>query len=398
MNRLIITLACASLWLGFGMAAVAAEPQSHFNIIEIERPRIMPKAATCLGENPVTVTAFHCDRSAGGKHDFFSEGDYWWPDPANPDDPYIQRDGLSNTNNFVEHRHAMVRLSEIVGTMTSAWILTGDEKYSRHALTHLKAWFVNEETRMNPNLLYAQAIKGRATGRSTGVIDTIHLVEVARSALLLARNGAIPSADFEVIKSWFASYLSWLSTHPYGTSERAAGNNHAVCWALQAAAFAELVNDKEQLAAIRHRFKTNFVAIQMARDGSFPAELRRTKPFGYSLFVLDAMAGVAELASTKEESLWFYALPDGRGMRKAMEYLYPFMKDKSSWPGKHDVSYWDDWPVKQPSLLLAGVRLEQPEYLKLWQTLPSDPTVPEVIRNLPMRFPLLWIGPLKPQK
>src|ERR1051325_9164020 len=93
-----------------------------FDIVAIERPRIMEKAAKYLKEEPVTVTASHCERSQGGKHDFFSEGDYWWPDPQNPDGPYIQRDGLSNTNNFVEHRHAMIRLSEIIGTMASAYV------------------------------------------------------------------------------------------------------------------------------------------------------------------------------------------------------------------------------------------------------------------------------------
>ena len=50
------------------------------------------------------MTAAHSPRSAGGLHDFFSEGDYWWPDPKNPDGPYIQRDGMTNPDNFVEHR------------------------------------------------------------------------------------------------------------------------------------------------------------------------------------------------------------------------------------------------------------------------------------------------------
>ncbi len=53
-----------------------------------------------LYEKPITITNFRCDRSAGGIHDFYSEGDYWWPDPENPDGPYIQRDGMSNPGNF----------------------------------------------------------------------------------------------------------------------------------------------------------------------------------------------------------------------------------------------------------------------------------------------------------
>jgi hypothetical protein len=60
-----------------------------FDIVEVERPRIMAKAAEYLSEPPVTVTASHSPRSAGGLHDFFSEGDYWWPDPQNPDGPNI---------------------------------------------------------------------------------------------------------------------------------------------------------------------------------------------------------------------------------------------------------------------------------------------------------------------
>jgi hypothetical protein len=375
---------------------IAAEHEKPaFDIAAIERPRIMEKAAKYLREEPVTVTASHCKRSAGGKHDFFSEGDYWWPNPKDPNGPYIQRDGMSNPDNFVAHRQAMIRLSEIVGTMASAYVLTGDDKYVRHAVKHLKAWFVEPETKMNPNLLYGQAIKGKATGRSTGVIDTIHLVEVARGALVMSKSSAFPAKEFEEIKGWFSEYLKWLTTHPYGTEERAAKNNHGVCWAMQAAAFAQLVGDQEELAAIRQQFKTVFVVNQMAKDGSFPAELRRTKPYGYSLFVIDAMAGVAQIASTPEDDLWYYALPDGRGMQQAMEFIFPYIEDKSKWPGNHDVLYWDEWPVRQPSLVFAGVKFNKPEYLRVWQALKADPETPEVVRNVPLRHPLLWIGDAK---
>jgi hypothetical protein len=364
-----------------------------FDLVGVERARILRKATIYLKEAPVTVTAAHSDRSAGGPHDFFSEGDYWWPNPANTNGPYIQKDGLSNPDNFVAHRHAMVRLSEIVGTLGSAYLLTHDDHYARQAVTHLKAWFVDEKTKMNPNLLYGQAIKGVATGRSIGVIDTIHLVEVARAALVLSKSPAFPADDFNAVKDWFRQYLKWLTTHPYGTGERAAQNNHGVCWALQAAAFAQLVGDEDQLAAIRKQFKTVFLPDQMAKDGSFPRELRRTKPYGYSLFVIDAMAGVAQIASTPQDDLWTYSLPDGRGMRKGMDFIFPFVADKTKWPGEHDVLYWDQWPARQPSLLFAGVKFNRPEYLKAWERFEPDPQTPEIVRNLPIRHPLLWLEP-----
>jgi len=139
----------------------AASDKPAFDIAAIERPRIMEKATKYLREEPVTVTASHCERSAGGKHDFFSEGDYWWADPKDPNGPYIQRDGMSNPDNFVEHRHAMIRLSEIVGTMASAYVLTGDDKYVRHAVKHLNAWFVDPETKMNPKSDYSRSETNR---------------------------------------------------------------------------------------------------------------------------------------------------------------------------------------------------------------------------------------------
>jgi hypothetical protein len=152
------------------------------DLAAIERPRVLRAADKYLNEAPVTVTAAASPRSAGGKHDFFSEGDYWWPDPANPKGPYIQRDGMTNPDNFVEHRRAMIRLSLAVPALAAAYKITRDRKYAEHAAGHLRAWFVDEATRINPNLQYAQAIQGRFTGRGTGIIDTLHLVEVARAA------------------------------------------------------------------------------------------------------------------------------------------------------------------------------------------------------------------------
>ena len=135
------------------------------SVSKLLKKEILAAATKNYLEKPITVTSYHSDRSAGGKHDFFSEGDYWWPDSSNPNGPYIQKDGLSNPENFTAHRKAMIRFSQIVANETAAFLLTKDKKYALHALKHIKAWFVDTSTLMNPSLLYAQAIKGRVTGR-----------------------------------------------------------------------------------------------------------------------------------------------------------------------------------------------------------------------------------------
>jgi hypothetical protein len=360
-------------------------------LLRIERARVLAAANRYLAERPVTITATRAERSAGGMHDFYSEGDYWWPDPTNPDGPYVRRDGETNPENFVAHRDAMRRLSQIVPALVAAREVTGDARYARAASGHLRAWFVAESTRMNPNLLYGQAIKGVATGRGIGIIDTIHLVEVAQAVIELERLGAIDSATLTGTTAWFRDYLAWMTTHPYGIAERDNGNNHSAAWALQVAAFARLVGDSARLAETRTFFKTKLLPEQMARDGSFPKELARTKPYGYSLFQLDVMGMLAEALSTPDESMWTYETPDGRGMRRALAYMVPFIADKTTWPKPPDVQYHDAWPIRHPTLLFGGLALHEPGYVALWNGLNPDPTVDEAIRNYPVRQPLLWM-------
>lgn len=357
-------------------------PAKQFDVAQFDRARVIKAANAYLKEKPITITASHSPRSAGGLHDFFSEGDYWWPDPKNPDGPYIQRDGMTNPDNFVEHRKALMRLSVEVPALAAAWKITNDKRYADHAALHLRAWFVDDATRMNPNLQYSQAIHGRFTGRGTGIIDTIHLVEVARAIEALP----LSSHDLDAIKKWFSEYTNWMMTHPYGIAERDAKNNHATCWAMQVAAFAHLTGDKKALDFVESRFKTVLLPDQEAADGSFPEELRRTKPYGYSLFNLEAFSTLAQILD-----LWNFELPDGRGLKKAVAYMEPYIRDKSKWPLKPDVMYYDQWPMRQSSLLFAGLAYGNQSYIDLWKTLPADSTVDEVIRNFFIRQPVLWV-------
>jgi hypothetical protein len=338
------------------------------------------------------VTAQSSPRSTGGKHDFYSEGDYWWPDEKNPSGPYVQKDGLTNPQNFVAHRLAMIRFSRIIGALASAYQLTHEKKYAKQALVHLKAWFINSETLMNPNLQYAQAIKGVATGRGIGIIDTIQLMEVVQGIEVMQDSKVIRKKDLKAIKEWFSEYLNWLTTHQYGKDEMNAKNNHGTCWTMQTACFAKFTGNQDLLTFCSNRYKEILLPGQMAADGSFPLELKRTKPYGYSIFNLDAMSTLCQILSTPQNNLWAYKTPDGRSIRKGISYLYPYLKDKSKWPFQQDVMYWDKWPVAQPALIFGAEAYNQTEWLNTWKTLEHDPTNEEVIRNLPVRHPLIWLN------
>jgi hypothetical protein len=380
-------------FLFFSISGLLAGPPpgTGFDIAALDRKRVLRAANRYLRESPITVTASRSPRSAGGKHDYFSEGDYWWPDPQNPEGPYIQKDGMSNPDNFTAHRHALMRLSLHVPALVAAWLITRERRYASHALRHLRSWFIDEATLMNPHLEYAQAIKGRFTGRGIGIIDTIHLVEVARAIGLLEDGGVLTGGERDGVRNWFSRYLAWMTTHQYGKDEREAKNNHGTCWVMQVAEFARYVGSRDLSAFCRDRYKTVLLPNQMAEDGSFPLELRRTKPYGYSLFNLDAMATVCQVLSTSEDNLWTYQLADGRGMKRALEFMFPYIADKKKWPHPADVMYFDQWPVRHASLLFGGLALNRPHYIERWRNLNADPAVEETVRNYFIRQPVLWL-------
>lgn len=355
------------------------------------KEQVLKDAAWAMQQQPVTVTAETCVRSAGGKHDFYSEGDYWWPDPKSPDSPYIQKDGMTNPANFTAHRLAMIRFSRIMGALASAWRITGDEKYVKQALIHVRAWFADTTTLMHPNLLYAQAIKGRATGRGIGIIDTIHFLEVVQALLVIENARSMDNNLLVTTRQWFEQYLHWLTTHQYGKDEMNAANNHGTCWTMQVAAFARFTGNDSLMNVCRERYKKVLLPNQMAADGSFPLELKRTKPYGYSIFNLDAMTMICRLLSTEKDNLWQYSTIDGRSIAKGISFLYPYLADKGKWPYAKDVMYWDEWPVAQPALVLGAATFNNREWFNTWKQLKHDPQVEEVIRNLPVRNPVLWV-------
>ncbi|QEM06033.1 alginate lyase family protein [Mucilaginibacter rubeus] len=352
------------------------------------KKQIMTEAAWTMQQQPVTVTATSSPRSAGGKHDFFSEADYFWPDPKNPDGAYINRDGMTNPDNFVEHRKAMIRFSKIIGALASAYKITGDVKYVNQAVIHLKAWFIDPETLMNPSLWFAQAVKGQFTGRNYGIIDTIHLMEVAQGIIVMEK--AMDAETTAAVKKWFTDYTNWLMTSKPGMQERDVKNNHATCWAMQVASFAKLCKNEVVLDSVRVRYKTILLPRQMGTDGSFPLEMARTKPYGYSIFNLDAMTMLCQILSSPQDNLWNFETPDGKSIKKGISYLYPFVADKSKWTLKPDVMYWDNWPIAQPFLLFGANAYHEKACLTTWQKLDHNPQVEEVIRNLPIRHPLIW--------
>ncbi|OAV43129.1 alginate lyase family protein [Lewinella sp. 4G2] len=357
------------------------------NSLNLDHQAILAEADAMLEEEIVTITDFVAERSAGGLHDYYSEGLYWWPDVDNPGGPYIRRDGRPNPENFRGHKNALARFSELVTTLSAAYAITGDEKYADRAIAHVRAWFVTPETLMNPNLLYGQAIRGITTGRGIGIIDTLRLINVALSVELLRAKGLLKGTDLTATEEWFSQFGTWLTTHPYGEDEKTNNNNHSTWWGAQVAAFARVAKRADLTEIAEAQFREQ-LPIQIAVDGSQPDELGRTKPFHYINYNLRAWATYAELLSDEKENFWTYetetTLPafsketgaDKEGsttgktvsLADAMAYALPYLNDPAAWPYLTELET-EIHPHQNDFLVFAAWGLGDDRYLETWQSL-----------------------------
>src|SRR5579859_2306020 len=249
-------------------------------VAKIDRTRILHLAAKAMDLKPPAITDHIATNSTGGPHDFFSQADYAWPNPTNKTGlPYIGRDGMSNPDVFTYHRLAMRNMKDAVAALAAAYAITGDDKYPRKANDFLKVFFLDEKTRMNPHLQYAQAVLGSATGEPYGVIDTLHLAELAVAIPFLGKSPAFDPAVDRGVKQWFNDYDHWLMTSTNGIKEMNNPNNHSVAYFLQLASFSKFTGDTNTFQFCQARFKNVLLPGQMTNNGSFPRELKRTKPY-----------------------------------------------------------------------------------------------------------------------
>jgi hypothetical protein len=304
---------------------------------------------------------------SGDKHDYISFGPYWWPDPASLNGlPYIRRDGERNPESLTgSDRPRLGAMIDAVTTLGFAYHFTEDEHYASHAATLLRTWFIDPRTRMNPHLEYGQAIPGITEGRGIGIIDTGGLAQVVDAIGLLQRSAAWSEADQQSMEEWFRAYLDWLRGSKKGQEERDWHNNHGTWWDVQAVSFALFVGDtalaREVLEGARVRLDQHVMA-----DGSQPHELERTRSFSYSAYNLEAFSRLAEMGQHVDVDLWSYQSPGGSSIRKALDFLVPFVRSPEAWP------YQQITPVEPDVLLLhlrrARAALRDPRYGRLIET------------------------------
>jgi hypothetical protein len=392
-TRRIFCSQAATLLLTPRLLLSQTKPTTRPDVAAIDHDRILKAATHYLTQPPTPITTRPCPRSPGTPHDFYSEAEDFWPDPANPTAAFIQRADSPNPDAFIAHRDALLDFSICVPALTAAFVITNDPRYVQQAVTHLRAWLLNPATRMTPNILYAQTIRPAKAGRPEGLIEAVHLAEVIQCIPFLYSSESLTESDHTALLKWFADYFTWLNTSRLAGLARDTKSHHGTSWLLQAAAIASLAQntDDAPLTTLRHQYRSSTIRAQILADGTFPHELTTPNPYRNTLFNLDMFAGVCVLLSTRFESVWDYELQDGPGMRTVIARLYPYILDRGKWPFLADASYFSNLPIRPSALLFAARAYDRPEYAALWQTLNPDPTIPELQRTFPIRQPILWV-------
>ena len=266
--------------------------------------RLRAEADRRMREGPWTVTS---DRPKGLEidvHDYYSEAPYWWPDPENPDGPYIHKDGRVNPDRFAANRNALNAMCDTVLTLGAAAFFLDDAAYAQRAARVVNTWFVNPKTRMNPSLEFAQAVRGVDTGRPAGIIEGRVFIRAIQGMEFLAQTRAWDPKDQAAVRKWFEEYLRWLIQSKNGVEERRSGNNHGSWWTAQEAAVATFVEDQPAGQMAFQSYRDLIFPRQIRADGSAPSEEARTRSLSYSAFNLEAFATLCRIAQVQGVDLW----------------------------------------------------------------------------------------------
>ena len=377
-----------SIWDGAHLQKV--KQSLHQPYFSTTYQELVAEAEKLLDVQPLSVVMKEKTPGSGDKHDYMSQARYYWPDPSKPDGlPYISRDGESNPELNKLDRNRLGATAQRVTTLALAWYFSNDEKYAQKATELIRVWFFNKDTRMNPNLEYAQMIPGHHNnkGRCYGVIDTYSFVEMLDAVQLLEKSKAFTTKDSKQLKAWFGKLLTWILNSPQGQEEANQANNHSTAHDAQVIAFALYAGNVKVAQEVINAIPQRRIFTQIEPDGRQPHELRRTLAFGYSQFNLSHFIDIFLMAQKIGISIDNATSTDGRNFYKAMDFLTTYVgKDVKDWPYQQ-ISEWD---YKQQEFCKDLYRVfllnpERTDYLKLYR---AHRTI-----DWKDRFNLLWVKP-----
>ncbi len=309
------------------------------------------RADAALGRASYSVTQKTSVPPGGATaNDYYSIGPYWWPARGKPNGlPYERRDGQVNPESRDDtfDKNRIGKFSNDVTDLALAYHLFGDRRYAEKAAQHLRVWFLDPATRMNPSMRNAQAVPGRNAGRPEGIIELRALTPVVESIGLLESANVLTADEQAGLEAWFSELVQWMATDPIGRAERAKNNNHGIFFDALITHFALFARLDPVANHIAREWPARRLAIQFAANGSLPEELERTRSLHYSYFALEAAAQTATVAECMGVDLWRASAGEGKSLNAAFGFLTPYAANPQDWPHEEEAL---KTPSKMPNL------------------------------------------------
>ncbi len=305
--------------------------------------KLIQKTETLLESDVYSVVKKTTLPPGGDIHDYWHPAPYYWPDPSSKNElPYVYRDGvrvpgtlLYETESKMYDRTSLQQMFDETTILALSYNLTGNNIYAKKASALIYAWFINEDTKMNPHLNYAQVRMGhnQNKGSNSGIIETKDFYFFLDAIRIISRSEYWSKEDDQVMKNWCSSFLNWLLKSEQGKKEKESKNNHGVLYDLQVASIAAYIGDLSLLYDISKTASARLID-HIDKDGIQTHEMTRTTTFHYCSFNLQSWINLAiVLENTIGYNLWNFSCEGKGSIEKALNWLLPY--------------YQKQWPYKQ---------------------------------------------------
>lgn len=306
------------------------------------------------------------------KHDFASMTPYLWSDPSSKSG-YIVKDGVDNPERLNSKKFDAVRLNKMVSdlnTLSIAYAITGNKAYAKQATNFLKVWFIDNQTKMNPNMKYAEIFvnsKGETYFSGSSMISAIPFISVVNDIYLIENSKYLSSNDNKALKEWFGAFANWLLAQKPGGLDRLRIDNHGTWLQAELATFYEFAGQYDKALNALKAVGPDAIFPQIKKNGKIPSALIRTKSVAYTEFNLEAFITLATMGEKLGVPIWNYVSPNGGSIKGGIDYLDKYLLGEESWPYQN-IKGKD---VEQPSnkifmlyLAMAYKQYKKPVYLQ----------------------------------
>ncbi|AMJ88211.1 alginate lyase family protein [Alteromonas sp. Mac1] len=318
------------------------------NVFESTLALLKENADLFVNKDSYSVTTKTTLPPSGDIHDYWHPAPYAWPNPETSDGlPYIHKDGqrVPGTRMYEEEsikydRTSLQRLFDETTTLALAGYVFSSDNYLETAYRHIKTWFINPETVMNPNFNFAQVVMGRNDNKGTasGLIEMKDLYFFLDAVRIVKKSKFWQEEDSGVIDKWFAEYYQWLNSSAQGLAETKAKNNHGNSYDLQVFAIASFLGLTNEMYDIYVRAGSR-IKSHVELNGEQPHELKRTTTAHYTAFNLHLWISLDTLVQNTLgrsyfNSVQFYGNESMRALEKASEWVLSY-------------GVLPEWPFKQ---------------------------------------------------